>query len=369
MTTAARHDPPLIYRPYSAVFWVYLAAITVGVIGVFMAFGAAIQITLHTNLLLISVWAVFVFVLVRIILLFDPFRAVRQVPQVLVAAVALGGTAALFMALQGNGAMEVIISWLFGAHFASDWSAALSAPIIEEASKATCAAVILVLCWDRMNRIAHALMVGMFVGLGFDIVEDLTYEVQSALGDLDSDLAGAVPTLIIRILTGFPSHWSYTALTSVGVLLLLPSFAGRREWKALHRRAMAIALFVSAWLMHFVWDSPAPEFIASDSKLGFVLLFFKILVNLVIFLTAILLLFRYERQWVVGRIAELRASDGVLSEFDPEILDSLVTRKDRRRLRRQARKSGGWVAARAIARRQHYALDLVQGAKPAMGPR
>ncbi|WP_163268850.1 PrsW family intramembrane metalloprotease [Chelativorans alearense] len=362
----ARYDPALIYRPYSAVFWVYLVAIAIGLIGVFMAFGSAIQITLHTNLLLIPVWAVFVFVLARIILLFDPFRAVRQVPQVLVAAAVLGGTAALFMALQGNGAMETIISWLFGADFASDWSAALSAPIIEEASKATCAAVILVLCWDRMNRIAHALMVGMFVGLGFDIVEDLTYEVQSALGDPDSDLAGAVPTLIIRILTGFPSHWSYTALTSVGVLLLLPSFAGRREWKALHRWATAIALFVSAWLMHFVWDSPTPEFVANDSKLGFALLLFKVLVNLMIFLAAVLLLLRYERQWFVGRLAELHTSDGVLSKFDPEILNSLETGRKRRRLRRMARRTGGWAAARAIARRQRHALDLVQGAEPAV---
>ena len=366
MAMAARYQPPLVYRPHSAVFWVYVGAVTLGAIGVVVAFGPVIAATLRANLMLAPIWAVFIVVLVRIILLFDPFRAVRQMPQVLAAAMALGGTAALLMALNGNDAMNVIISGLVGPEFASAWSAALSAPIIEEASKATCAAVILVLCADRVNRIAHALMVGMFVGLGFDLFEDLVYQVQSAISDLDSDLAGAGPELGIRILTGFPSHWAYTALTAVGVLLLLPSFASRRQWPARQRWTAAAALFFSAWLMHFLWDSPPPSALDDQPAwAGWAFLFLKVLVNLTIFLGAVIMLLRHERRWLVGRTAELSATDGVLAQVDPQILASLPTYKSRRALRKAARRAGGKTAARAVAREQRTALDLIQNAEPA----
>ncbi|WMT91960.1 PrsW family intramembrane metalloprotease [Pelagibacterium sp. H642] len=360
MTGPNAGEPALIYRPFSAVFWVLLAAIVTGAIGVLMAFGSAIQATLRINLLLIPVWATFILILVRIILLFDPFRAMRQMPQVLVAALALGSTAAMAMALTGNDAMAIIVSWLFGAEFASGWFAALSAPIIEEASKATCAAIILILCSDRINRIAHALLVGMFVGLGFGIVEDLTYEVQSALSNVDSDLAGALPTLFIRILTAFPSHWSYTGLTSVGVLLLLPSFSERDEWKNFDRLAAAVLLFFSAWFMHFLWDSPAPAFVEGNIGLTWLLLLLKCLVNVAIFLGTALLLLRHERRWVVEQVAQLRAFDAVLPGIDAEVLNSLATRRARHQLQKGAKRKGGKAAARSIARDQRKALDLIQ---------
>ncbi|WP_299557888.1 PrsW family intramembrane metalloprotease [uncultured Mycolicibacterium sp.] len=339
MTAPVSYRPPVIYRPDSAVFWVFVAAVGVGAVTLLNYQGPALRETLDANLALAPLWTAFAAFLVWLLLRFDPFRAMRPYPQILAAGSALGATAAVAMAMQGNAALQALWAGLLPPEVLAAWSPALTAPIIEEAAKLMCAAVLLVLCAAVVTRPAHALLVGMFVGLGFDLMEDLGYASNAAIASLDSDVVGAGGSLAVRAFTAIPAHWSYTSLTTVGLLLLL-----RRQ-----RPAAALGLLAAGPVMHFVWNAPVP-----DEHAG-VLLLGKVTGTLVVYLVIVFALLRLERRWVCERIATAPPA-GVR----PEVLDSLPTARRRRALRRAARRSGGRAAARAVRAEQRAALDLLQ---------
>ena len=349
--TRAQARVPVLYRPESAVFWVFVIALALSTVMLLADTGAAINETLDAQVALAPFWLGFIVVLVWLMLKFDPFRTARAAPQVLVAGAALGATAAVVMAVKGNTAMMTVWGRVLDPDTATRWSEALTAPIIEEAAKAMCAAVILVLSASMFNRIAHALLLGMFVGFGFDISEDLVYATRQAISSLDSDISGAGSNLVLRAFTAVPAHWSYTALAAVGVLLLLPTFAGRASWSWPRRVFVAAALMLAAALMHFIWDSPGPD--VGLAALGVLVL--KVGVNLVIFLVPVMYLLRTERAWVR---AEIDARPDL--PFDRDLLDSLPTRRARRTFRKQAKVTGGRKAAKEARRQQRLALDVIQ---------
>lgn len=344
---------PVVYRPDSAVFWLYTITLLLSTYLLLRDNGGPISMTMDAQIALAPIWIGFIVLLLWLMLRFDPFRSARRHPQGLLAGTALGGTTALVMAMNGNEALGAVWSRYLSPETMTAWSAALTAPFIEEAAKAMCVAVILVLCAAVFHRISHALLVGMFVGFGFDIVEDLTYATREAINSLDSDIAGAGPNLILRVITAVPAHWAYTALAAVGVLLLLPSFTGPPAWSYARRALLALPLMAAASFMHFVWDSPAPDGLDGVFLLG------KLVVNLVVFLIPVLWLLRFERQWVAERIDQGKA-DATLAAVPEEILDSLLTGRARRRLRGRVRKLDGRRAKRAVRGQQNDALDLVQ---------
>lgn len=79
------------------------------------------------------------------------------------------------------------------------------------------------------------------------------------------------------------------------------------------------------------------------------------------YLVIVFALLPFERRWVTARIADGRDS-GWLSDVSADVLDSLPTRRQRRALRKAARKSGGRKTAKAVATQQDAALDLIQTA-------
>lgn len=338
--------PAVVYRPESAVFWLYVTALLVGILFVLTNYGESFHETFTAQLVLAPAWLALMAFLVWLMFTCDPFRSVRQYKQGLVAGSALGASTALAMALQGNDQLGQILARYLEPDTYADWVAALTAPFVEEAAKAMCAAVVLVLCASVFNRISHALLVGMFVGFGFDIAEDLTYATNDAIGSLDSDTSGAGGSLLVRALTSVPAHWAYTGLAAVGVLLLLPTFRNDAGWSRLRRVAVAVVLFAGASFMHFTWDGPV---------LG---VWWKFAVNIGVFVTAVLVLLRYERRRVVEFIAERREAMP-LAEVDAAVLDSLPTGRRRRALRKRARRTGGRAAKRAVAAQQRWALDRI----------
>jgi RsiW-degrading membrane proteinase PrsW (M82 family) len=345
--------PAVLYRPESAVFWVFVLAVVSGSFATLNMEGSAFHETLDANLALAPFWLAFMAFMVWLLLRFDPFRAMRPYPQVLVAGAALGATVAVPMAITSSGGLERLWGLVFSPEVLANWSASLCAPITEEAAKVMCAVVLLVLCASVLTRIAHALLVGMFVGLGFDLMEDLGYASTSAILNLDSDLAGAGESLLVRAFTAVPAHWSYTSLTTVGALLLLPSFAGRAEWPAVRRVLMAVGLLLAGPLMHFVWDAPLPD--DYEGPLTLV----KLVASLAFYLAIVFALLPYERRWVTARITDGRDNDW-LSGVSAEVLDSLPTRRLRSALRKTARRAGGRKAAKAVGAQQDAALDLIQ---------
>lgn len=343
-----------IYRPRSAVFWLYAVALVAGILSVSADRGASFGATLATQIELAWLWLLFVALVLVVMFLFDPYRSGRSYPQVLVAGLALGGTLGLSIAAEANGAVDSINARWLDPEAQAAWSAALSAPFTEEAAKGLCALVVLVLCRPVFNRLAQAMMLGMFVGFGFDLVEDLDYAARDALADLDGDFGAVLGELQLRFMTALPGHWAYTALFTMGVLILLPWFNNPGAWAWPKRLLIALGLMASASLMHFIWDAPS----LTDSPHAEMAV--KAGIGLVIFLIPACLLLRYERRWVQQAIETGRHC--VLANFTTPLLDSLPTRRGRRDLRRAARRDGGRAAAKAVRRTQNLALQTIQRA-------
>ncbi len=358
-------DSAVIYRPQSALFWVFIFALVIGALGALEQLAPGLRETLDSNLVLVPVWLAFICGMVKLLLLFDPMRAGRRFPQVLCAGAMLGGTTALTLAIYGNSLIEnEILSSLFPSEFVEDWGPAIGAPLVEELSKVTVAAILLLLCAPKLCRLSHALVVGMFVGLGFDLMEDLSYGLSAAINSLESDLAGAAESLAMRIATAVPSHWAFTGLSAAGLMLLLPSYEERAKWQPQRRVGAALALFFCAWLMHFFWNSPAPDFIEAEENLAILYMLFKFTFNICVFLGAVRLLLREEQSWVAARIAEGRKPGGLLSAIPAPLLGSLKSYTTRRALRVQAQMQGGRKAARRTAFHQKWALDVIQNGLP-----
>lgn len=330
--------PEVVYRPETAVFWVWVGAVVIGAWMLLTGNGQAFAETRQAHQALAPLWLAFMVFLVWLMRRFDPFRAAVRYPQMLWAGTALGGTIAMAMAVSGNTSLEQFWASLLDPQTLSQWAPALTAPFVEEAAKLVCAAVILVLCAPVCTRISHALLVGMFVGFGFDVVEDLSYATVGALTSLDSDVSGALGQLIVRALTSVPSHWAFTSLTTVGLLLLLPSLSNPDGWTARRRTLMAVGLLIAGPLMHFVWNAPVPD------EAVFTLA--KFVFNLALFLTVTVLLLRAERRWVVAH-----SDKAIRAGFPADLVESLPTRRSRRRMsgRRQD-----------VRRLQRAALDAIQ---------
>jgi hypothetical protein len=94
------------------------------------------------------------------------------------------------------------------------------------------------------------LIVGAFVGLGFQISEDISYAWIGA-ADAFNDVGAARSTIVVRSLSSIPSHWMYTGIFGAGLVW----FVGRPDFPP--RRWLGAGLMLGAMLLHGLWDASA----------------------------------------------------------------------------------------------------------------
>jgi protease PrsW len=226
------------------------------------------------------------------------FRRARPISSpprsVSLVSVGWGVTAATGFAILANGGLQGIWAKLGGIEFASEWSAALTAPLNEELMKLA-GVVLIALAWPALVRgPMDGFVYGSLVGLGFQVAENWTYAMNSIVmfGATD-DTIGVVQTYLVRVgLTGVGSHWAMTAVAGAGVGFLL----GR----AGPRVVPGVGLILVAMFMHWQFDSPL-----LGSLLGAVV---KALLNLAIALTVYVVL-RHRVRATARAVAE-RARPG-----------------------------------------------------------
>jgi hypothetical protein len=136
----------------------------------------------------------------------------------------------------------------FGASFAFDWGAALTAPIDEELAKGAGILLLLTLAPRLIRSPFDGLVVGALVGLGFQISEDISYAFIGAANAF-GDVGAAWTTIIARTLASIPSHWMFSAIFGAGLVW----FVGRPQVPA--RKGLGAGLMLTAMLMHGVWDA------------------------------------------------------------------------------------------------------------------
>jgi RsiW-degrading membrane proteinase PrsW (M82 family) len=96
---------------------------------------------------------------------------------------------------------------LFGQAWATDWQAGLTAPFVEETSKGAIFLLMMGLAPVVVRTVSDGLIVGAYVGLGFQILEDIFYAQNVAFGQFGAHQSDAVlSTFVLRAVTGIPSR-------------------------------------------------------------------------------------------------------------------------------------------------------------------
>ncbi|MCW2759573.1 MAG: hypothetical protein JWO46_3319 [Nocardioidaceae bacterium] len=260
-------------------------------------------------------------------------RYSRQPAALAVAAFLYGGFAATWtIALHGNGAIIGLYAKWFGQAFASDWGAGLAAPFFEELGKGS-GVLLLLFIAPRVIRTAYdGFIIGAFVGLGFEIIEDILYALNSAPEGFGTDQIGSsLHTVVLRLATGFSSHIAYASVFGAGLVLVVGTVAQRR------RVGLGIALCSTAMLLHFLWDSTT---VISGGRPGIALVLLVLFV--VLALAAVVAVFRLTVRDERSAMRAVLAPEVENGALDDAELDALAgDRHDRRRLRHaQGHRSG-----------------------------
>ena len=174
---------------------------------------------------------------------------------------------------------------IFGQAWATDWQAGLTAPFVEETSKGAIFILLMGLAPVVIRTASDGLIVGAYVGLGFQILEDVFYAQNAAFAQFGANQSDAVLQIfVLRAVTGIPSHALYTALFGCGLIYVLGTPAQPR------RLGRGLLLIAAAAVAHGVWDSAA----AIGGRTFGVLVLFAVLIFSLVAL-------RFAIRWAGGR--------------------------------------------------------------------
>jgi len=328
------------YQPRNAAFWVYLMLVVTGAFKLFSmlsasapAYGDAIAL----SIVLFGVYgAVFWWFTHHI------DRYARQPVKLIVVAFLWGSFAATWvMAANANDAILALYAKTFGQAWAKDWGAGLTAPFTEEIAKGV-GLLLLVALASRLVRTAFdGFILGAFIGLGFQIFEDVLYALNSAASQFGADPVGAaMSTIMLRMVFGVAAHTLYSAIFCAGLVYLLGRPAEPR------RVGRGLILMASAMLLHGLWDS------AAALSQGKAILLFPLFV--VMITAALVLVFRVFRMTVPLERQFLR--DVLTPEVERGVItvDELTALCGDRKARKTFRKS---AASHADRKRNGYVLE------------
>ncbi|ROP61241.1 PrsW family intramembrane metalloprotease [Curtobacterium sp. ZW137] len=236
------------FQPRNAAFWVFWGLVITGgwnAVGIIRSTAAPFASAVEVNSFVLVLYAALFWWITRTM---DRYSTLPV--SLVVHAFIWGATAAtFFMAIYANDAVLSLYGKTFGQSWAADWGAGLTAPITEEVSKGIGLVLLITLAPRIVRTTFDAFILGAFLGLGFQIVEDVLYVAQTAGANFGAQpfLAG-FETLILRVTTGVAGHIAYSAIFATGLFLLAGSPAQRR------RVGPGILLMLTAVVLHGVWD-------------------------------------------------------------------------------------------------------------------
>ncbi len=299
-----------LVQPHNLAFWVYCVLVVAGayvISGQLSIAAAAFSGALISGIIAFGLLGV---AYLWFIHYEDRYTTVP--PRLAAAGFVWGAVAAIgAFALLGNDAVMSLYAKTFGASFAFDWGAALTAPINEELAKGAGVLLLLTLAPHLIRSPFDGLIVGAFVGLGFQISEDISYAWIGAANAF-GDIGAAQSTIVVRTLSSIPSHWMYTAIFGAGLVW----FIGRPDVPA--RKGLGAGLMLTAMLMHGLWDASAA--IAGNSVFGWIVPLSVAGVLITLFVWIYQKTQPIEREWM----REIMAPEVGLGVVTPAELDALA---------------------------------------------
>ena len=159
------------------------------------------------------------------------------------------------------------MSHLMGHLYSDAWIGSAGTGILEELLKLGTTGLLLYVLGRRSLK--DYLGIGMCVGIGFQIEEDLSYITESGFENTEK----AFPTALDRVSASFGSHWAYAAVTAAGLYLI-----ARGSGK--HHRRKGYGLILLVMVDHFLYDTPLSDSLLINGLLTVavvlpVLLFFQ----------------------------------------------------------------------------------------------
>ena len=298
---------------------------------------------------LVIVYAAPVAVLVYLLDLYE-----REPIPLLIAAFVWGAVAATTLSAIGNAGWGVVVARVGGPEFAARWTAALTAPIVEEILKGLGVVLIVLIARDEVDDVMDGFVYGALCGLGFAVVEDVFYFVAVFGGDVGGVLEG----FFVRVIaSGLYSHVLYTGLVGMAVGTLIT----RRDGRPRRERLGPAALLVGAAVLgHFLWNSPILEFFPAHPWEGgewFVIPLATAVKGLPLLLFVVLavrLAHARERRWLRTALMSEFEQDAVT----PDELSILERPGARRRSRRAMRDRAGDRASGVLGRLQREQINL-----------
>ncbi|MGA3256356.1 MAG: PrsW family intramembrane metalloprotease [Mycobacterium sp.] len=250
--------------------------------------------------------------------------------KLMVVAFLWGGFAATWvMAANANDSILALYAKSFGQSWALNWGAGLSAPFTEETAKGSGLLLLIALAPRQVRTAFDGLILGAFIGLGFQIIEDIAYAMTSASSQFGANQIGAsIDTIFLRMVSGVAAHIVYSAIFCAGLIYLLGRPAEPR------RVGRGLLLVATPILLHGTWDSLAA--IGSRSALTLVgPLITVIVIALVIAVRVYELTVRRERDFVRDVMTPEQARNVITAAE----LDAMAgNRKARKAYRKASRK-------------------------------
>ncbi|MFD6155423.1 PrsW family intramembrane metalloprotease [Nocardia sp. NPDC060256] len=333
------------FQPKSALFWAYCLISFLGLAGLVLQLAPVAALTWRDILVGLPFTLATLLVFGWLVLHLDRLRARRRIRTPLVMGFLWGALAGPGIAMFANDNNMRIIQNLAGDAFAIDWQAPISAAIVEEAVKGIGVFAVAWLARPLLNRPMHGLLLGGCTGLGFQVVENITYSANAGLLSTQDNSATAVLVGIVRLLTGITSHWMLTALAGIGIVLAV----ARSDWPAGRRAQVFVMFYLLGAALHFGWDAPSPANIPVGSILARTILY--ILIFAVVYTWVV----HTERQWFRA-VVNWAVTRGIAPAGE---LSTLISRRSRRRARKAEQLSGQYRRRHQV-RRQRVLLDWVQ---------
>ncbi|GAA1560989.1 hypothetical protein GCM10009804_17260 [Kribbella hippodromi] len=336
-------QPFRFLQPHNLAFWVYLLGVGGGTLTMLQYFSSGAEF--YSSALTGGIVLFGLYLVPWLLLLRHQNRFTAQPASLLATGFIWGGIAATFwIALPANNALLAIWTKVGGTSFAQNWAAGLTAPINEEFAKAI-GLVLLIGLAPRLVRSAYdGFIIGAYIGLGFQVFEDVLYVYNGATQVYGVDqLGSSLKMFLIRGAAGIVSHALFSAIFCAGLMWIL----GRSGERKILRGVLTL---LAAMIFHGAWDDMSG--LSNGSALRSIV--FPFLIAL-IELSALFYVLRHaarqERSW----IRELLAPEVESGIVDPPLLDAVSglradRKKYRKLLRNRARARHTIEAASDLAR-------------------
>ena len=278
----------------------------------------------------------------------------REPTPLLAAAFVWGAVAATTLAAIGNAGWGIVVARLAGPEFASRWTAALTAPFVEEILKGVGVVLIVLIARDEVDDLMDGFVYGALCGLGFAVVEDVFYFI----GVFGGDVGGVLRGFFVRVIaSGLYSHVLYTGLVGMAIAIVTT----RRQDRTLRDRLRIAGLLAGTAVSgHFLWNSPILEFFPAEPWEGADWFLIPVAtavkgVPLLLFVVlAIRLAHARERRWLHETLASEVGEDAVT----PQELAILESPRLRLGARRELARRAGSRAAELLKRLQREQVNL-----------